>query len=166
MLPCLASAFPKCWVGRRPRLYFRGLLKVHSRYGPMVCSPPKASFCPRSFNEEVSLPRCPGSYRDEPTISRAELSSAGILRPRGAPTSCALPNPQNPFRLCHFPRFPSLHEFCGNHLAINTLPGRKGPFQGESAKPGKLPIRRPGPICGKPFAFGRAKKSRQPLVFY
>jgi hypothetical protein len=25
-------------------------------------------------------------YRDEPIISRAELSTAGILRPRGAPT--------------------------------------------------------------------------------
>ena len=29
---------------------------------------------------------CPGSYRDEPTTSRAELSSTGILHLRGAPT--------------------------------------------------------------------------------
>jgi len=39
-LSCPASAFPECWAGRRPHLYFRGLLKVHSRYGLPVCSHP------------------------------------------------------------------------------------------------------------------------------
>ena len=38
--PCPASAFPEYWAGRRPHLYFRGLLKVHSRYGLPVCSHP------------------------------------------------------------------------------------------------------------------------------
>ena len=88
LLPCSAAAFPVYRAGRLPQLYFRGLLKVHSRYGPSVCSPPKADFCPWSFSREVSLPYCPGSYRDEPTISRVELSSAGILHPRGAPVYC------------------------------------------------------------------------------
>ena len=39
-LPCPASAFPEYRAGRRPLLYFRGLLKVHSRYGLPVCSQP------------------------------------------------------------------------------------------------------------------------------
>ena len=84
-LPRLPSAFPVYRAGRHPQLYFRGLLKVHSRYDPSVCSPPMADFCPRSFSRKVSLPDCPGSYRDEPTTSRAELSSTGILHLRGAP---------------------------------------------------------------------------------
>ncbi|MCK5187605.1 MAG: hypothetical protein KAR43_10795, partial [Deltaproteobacteria bacterium] len=37
-LPCPASAFPEYRAGRLPHLYFRGLLKVHSRYGLPVCS--------------------------------------------------------------------------------------------------------------------------------
>jgi hypothetical protein len=53
-----------------PQLYFRGLLKVHSRYGPPVCCLPKVDICPQSFSREVSL------------------SSAGTLRPRGAPIYC------------------------------------------------------------------------------
>ena len=40
---------------------------------------------PQGFSRTVSQSHCLGSYRDEPTISRAELSSAGNLRPRGAP---------------------------------------------------------------------------------
>jgi hypothetical protein len=83
-----APAFPVYRAGRHPQLSFRGLLKVHSRYGPPVCSPPTAHFCPQSLSREVSLTYCLGSYRDEPTISRAELSSAGILHPRGAPLCC------------------------------------------------------------------------------
>ena len=51
----------------------------------------KAYMCPQSFSRKVSLTHCLGSYRDEPTISRAELSSAGILRPRGAPICCVSP---------------------------------------------------------------------------
>ena len=47
-----------------------------------------AYICPQSFSRKVSLSHCLGSYRDEPTISRAELSSTGTLRPRGAPRSC------------------------------------------------------------------------------
>ena len=39
-LPCSAAAFPEYWAGRLPHLYFRGLLKVHSRYGLPVCSHP------------------------------------------------------------------------------------------------------------------------------
>ena len=37
-----ASAFLEYRAGRRPLLYFRGLLKVHSRYGLPVCSQPKS----------------------------------------------------------------------------------------------------------------------------
>jgi len=42
LLPHSASAFPESWAGQRPHLYFRGLLKVHSRYGLPVCSHSKS----------------------------------------------------------------------------------------------------------------------------
>ncbi len=45
----------------------------------------KAYICPQSFSRKVSLSHCLGSYRDKPIISRTELSSVGVLRPRGAP---------------------------------------------------------------------------------
>ena len=32
------AAFPEIQTGRRSRLHFRGLLRVHSRYGPQACS--------------------------------------------------------------------------------------------------------------------------------
>ena len=32
-VPYPAAAFPEYWAGRLSQLYFRGLLKAHSRYG-------------------------------------------------------------------------------------------------------------------------------------
>ena len=84
-VPYLAAAFPEYWAGRLPQLYFRGLFKLHSRYGLPGCCNLKVYICPQGFTKEVSLPQCLGSYRDEPTISRTGLSPAGNLRPRGAP---------------------------------------------------------------------------------
>jgi len=49
-----ASAFPGCRAGRRPRLHFRGLLRVHSRYGLWGCRPPKAASCPRASTPAVA----------------------------------------------------------------------------------------------------------------
>ena len=46
-------------------------------------------FCLQSFSRRVSLSACLDSYRVEPTITRAELSSASTLYPRGAPICCA-----------------------------------------------------------------------------
>ncbi len=46
----------------------------------------KVYFCLQSFSRKVSLSTCLDSYRVEPTITRAELSSASALYPRGAPT--------------------------------------------------------------------------------
>ncbi len=37
--PSIALAFPEPFTGRHPRRTFRGLLKLHSRYGPLICSP-------------------------------------------------------------------------------------------------------------------------------
>jgi len=39
-------------------------------------------------SREVSLSHSLGSYPGQPTISQAKPSSAGILRPRGAPICC------------------------------------------------------------------------------
>ena len=41
------AAFPVSQAGRRPRLHFRGLLRLYSRYGPLDCSAAKAAFVTR-----------------------------------------------------------------------------------------------------------------------
>ena len=86
--PRSASAFPDYWAGRHPRLSFRGLLKVHSRCGPSGCKSPIGIHLSPELQQEGLPISLSGCYRDEPIISRAELSSTGILRPRGAPTCC------------------------------------------------------------------------------
>ena len=48
----------------------------------------KVDICPQNFSRKVSLSHCLGSYRDEPTISRAGLPPAGNLHLRGAPRYC------------------------------------------------------------------------------
>ena len=55
--PCSAAAFPECWAGRHPRLSFRGLLRVHSRYGlPSCCSPIDLHLSPELQQEDLSSP--------------------------------------------------------------------------------------------------------------
>jgi hypothetical protein len=39
------TAFPVSLAGRHPRLHFRGLLRLHSRYGPSGCSTAQGGFC-------------------------------------------------------------------------------------------------------------------------
>lgn len=38
LLPRLTRPSPRLWVGRHPHCPFRGLLRLHSRYGPHACS--------------------------------------------------------------------------------------------------------------------------------
>ena len=42
------AAFPVLQAGRHPHLYFRGLLRLHSRYGPSDCSTPSSAI-PRAL---------------------------------------------------------------------------------------------------------------------
>ena len=51
----------------------------------------KLYFCLQSFRRKVSLSTCLDSYRVEPTITRAELSSASTLYPRGTPRCSSIP---------------------------------------------------------------------------
>jgi hypothetical protein len=39
------AAFPEIQAGRRPRRLFRGLLRLHSRYGPSDCSTAQGGLC-------------------------------------------------------------------------------------------------------------------------
>ena len=85
LLPHHAAAFPVTQAGRRPRLPFRGLLRIHSRCGPRVCSKGLLpSFVPEASSGWIAPTRRSGSYRGVPTTPLAELSSAGHQRLRGA----------------------------------------------------------------------------------
>src|SRR3954464_6416865 len=50
------AAFPEIQAGRRPRLLFRGLLRLHSRYGPSDRSTARGGL----FVTRLQLARLPG----------------------------------------------------------------------------------------------------------
>ena len=72
------SPFP---AGRHPHLHFRGLLRLHARYGPLIARPPKAAL---SRGSTPPVPgQTPGQLPDQSTTLRVEPSSTGDTRPRG-----------------------------------------------------------------------------------
>jgi len=50
------AAFPKLGVGRRPHCYFRGLLRLHSRYGPLDRSTARGGLCHEAPDRPVAQP--------------------------------------------------------------------------------------------------------------
>ena len=51
------AAFPVTLAGRHPRLHFRGLLRLHSRYGPSGCSTAQGGLCHEASTRSVTQPR-------------------------------------------------------------------------------------------------------------
>ncbi len=78
------AAFPVIQAGRHPRLHFRGLLRLHSRYGPPDCSTAQGGLCCKA-----SIRRLPGQIAcqlpDQPTTLWVEPTATGDPRLRGAP---------------------------------------------------------------------------------
>jgi len=48
------AAFPVIRAGRRPQLHFRGLLRLHSRYGPLDCSTAQGGLCHEASTKPVA----------------------------------------------------------------------------------------------------------------
>ena len=48
------AAFPGSQAGRRPRLHFRGLLRLHSNYGPLDRSTAQGGLCHRASIHPVT----------------------------------------------------------------------------------------------------------------
>src|ERR1700676_2845890 len=81
------AAFPKYLVGRHPRLHFRGLLKLHSRYGLQSRSPAQRRTLSRGF-DSASCPTAPlGGYHVIPTTTWMDPPSISDLRHWGAPST-------------------------------------------------------------------------------
>src|SRR3954467_5240746 len=78
------TAFPVSQAGRHPHLHFRGLLRLHARYGPRwIAQPPKAAFVTRL--RPGRLPRqAARQLPDQSTTLWMEPSSIGDTRRRGA----------------------------------------------------------------------------------
>jgi hypothetical protein len=56
LLPCSTWAFPVIQAGRRPSLHFRGLLRLHSRYGLPDCSTAQGGLCHEASTRPVARP--------------------------------------------------------------------------------------------------------------
>src|SRR5579871_2569468 len=52
----VGAAFPVLRAGRRPRLHFRGLLRLHSRYGLQSCSATRSGLCHKAPARPVTEP--------------------------------------------------------------------------------------------------------------
>ena len=52
------AVFPMIRVGRHPHIAFRGLLRLHSRYGPSDCSTANSGFCHEASAQPVTQPNC------------------------------------------------------------------------------------------------------------
>ena len=50
------AAFPELRAGRRPQLPFRGLLRLHTRYGPSIRSAARGGVCRRASMRPVTQP--------------------------------------------------------------------------------------------------------------
>ena len=69
LLPHSTRAFPVSQAGRRPSLHFRGLLRLHSRYGLPDCSTAQGGLCHEASVQPVTLPNrssATRSYRQLP----------------------------------------------------------------------------------------------------
>ena len=62
LLPTLIRAFPKWQEGRHPHCHFRGLRRLHSRYGPPDRSATQGDLCHEAPTQSVTRPsRSPAS---------------------------------------------------------------------------------------------------------
>ena len=85
------AAFPVLRAGRRPRLPFRGLLRLHTRYGPSIRSPAQGEVCRRASIRPVTQPHrlpatgptdhCPGG-----TCTHKVIAPFGAHRRTTEPT--------------------------------------------------------------------------------
>src|ERR687898_1008877 len=78
------AAFPESQAGRHPRRHFRGLLRLHSRYGPLDRSTAQRRPLSQGFGA-AGYPAGPlASYQTKPTTVWVEPSSTGDARRLGA----------------------------------------------------------------------------------
>jgi len=52
----LHAAFPDPVAGRHPQIHFRGLLRLHARYGPLDCSAAQGDLCHKAPIRPVAQP--------------------------------------------------------------------------------------------------------------
>jgi len=62
LLPTLVGVFPKWQEGRHPHCHYRGLLRLHTCYGPPECSAAQGDLCREAPTRPVTQPsRSPAS---------------------------------------------------------------------------------------------------------
>jgi hypothetical protein len=87
----IRAAFPVLQAGRHPHLYFRGLLRLHSRYGPSDCSTAQGGLCHEASIQPVAS-QTARQLPEQSTIPWVEPSSTGDTRPRGALQKSGFPH--------------------------------------------------------------------------
>ena len=79
------AAFPVLRAGRRPQLAFRGLLRLHVRYGPSVCSTAQRRPLSQGSDPASYPTKSPASYRANRPLPGRDFHPQGERALRGAP---------------------------------------------------------------------------------
>ena len=77
------AAFPVSQAGRHPRRHLRGLLRLHSRYGPQGCSPTMRGLCRKASVQTVTPLNCLLATRSNRLLSGWNLPPL-VIRAVGA----------------------------------------------------------------------------------
>ncbi len=79
------AAFPGSQAGRHPRLHFRGLLRLHSNYGPLDRSTAQGGLCHRaSIHPVTRTNRLPATRSNRPVwVVPSSTSDTRLLGARG-----------------------------------------------------------------------------------
>jgi hypothetical protein len=166
LLPHPTRAFPESQAGRRPSLHFRGLLRLHSRYGLLDCSTAHGGLCHEASIQPVTqLNRSSAtrSYRQlpgwipPPLVNRAV--GAHVESRRGAvPQKRSVSPPRSSNAACGFPALRSPTGFI-SHLSAarqcaSGVAGARPAFQ----RPQGQRIA----VCLAKAPYGAASGSREP----
>ena len=128
------AAFPGSQAGRHPRLHFRGLLRLHSNYGPLDRSTAQGGLCHRaSIHPVTRTNRLPATRSNRqlsgwflpPLVIRAFWAhwSRGEAQWLGRCGHHSVPVPARSNRTCGFPASGFPTGFTSKHTAV----GQDGP---------------------------------------
>src|SRR5512147_970177 len=120
------AAFPESQAGRHPRLHFRGLLRLHSRYGPPDRSTALGGLCRKASARPVAPPsRLPATRSNRqlsgtslpPLVIRAVWAHVESRKGAVAAFGGSVSPPRSSNRTCGFPASGFPTGFIARHTA-------------------------------------------------
>ena len=170
------AAFPVMQAGRHPRLHFRGLLRLHARYGPSDCSTAQGGLCRKASARPVTPPsRLPATrsnrllsgWNPPPLVIRAVGAHVESRTGAVAGRAGAVSRPRSSNRTCGFPAsgFPTGFIAWPTAAVPNGRVGGGAPSAPNTVSLGKRRVPCEGTLCRRTRKCRtRASGSAGPMV--